>query len=109
LERRRDPEFARRITTAWGPIPPSALSLLRAKPIRIDVELLFPTPGSAHTRRPRIDWPSHEELHAERKTMSYKALSRKLGVSDNALRNRMRAYEAGRQPGQGRMSGGGKL
>ena len=41
--------------------------------------------------------------------MSYKALGRKLGVSDNALRNRMRAYEAGRQPGDGPSSDGGKL
>jgi integrase len=92
-----------------GPIPPSMLTLLRAMPIRIDVEWLFPTPGSAHTRRPRIDWPSHEELRAELETMSYKALGRKLGVSDNALRSRMRAYDAGRQPGEGMMSGGGKL
>jgi hypothetical protein len=38
-----------------------------------------------------------------------KALSRRLGVSDNALRNRLRAYEAGRQPGEGARSGGGKL
>jgi integrase len=41
--------------------------------------------------------------------MSYKSLSRKLRVSDTALRNRMRAYEAGRQPGEGTLSGGGKL
>ena len=92
-----------------GPIPPSTLALLRAMPTRIDVEWLFPTPGSAHTRRPRIDWPSHEELEAALETMSYKALSRRLGVSDNALRNRMRAYEAGRQPGEGPGNDGGKL
>ena len=92
-----------------GPIPPSTLALLRAMPARIDLEWLFWTPGSAHTRRPRIDWPSHEELRAELETMSYKALSRKLGVSDNALRNRMRAYEAGRQPGDGPSGDGGKL
>ena len=41
--------------------------------------------------------------------MSYAALGRKLGVSDNALRNRMRAYEAGRQPGGGPRHDGGKL
>lgn len=92
-----------------GPIPPGTLALLRAIPVRIDVEWLFPTPGSAHTHRPRIDWPSHEELKAELETMSYKALSRRLGVSDNALRNRLRPYEAGRQPGEGARSGGGKL
>jgi integrase len=92
-----------------GPIPPSTLALLRAMPTRIDVEWLFPTPGSAHTRRPRIDWPSHEELEAALETMSYKALSRRLGVSDNALRNRMRAYEAGRQPFEGPGNDGGKL
>ena len=92
-----------------GPIPPSTLALLRAMPTRIDAEWLFPTPGSAHTRRPRVDWPSHEKLQAELETMSYKALSRKLGVSDNALRNRMRAYEAGRQPGEGLGNDGGRL
>lgn len=92
-----------------GPIPPSTLALLRAMPTRIDVEWLFPTPGSAHTRRPRIDWPSHGELEAALETMSYKALSRRLGVSDNALRNRMRAYEAGRQPFEGPGNDGGKL
>jgi integrase len=92
-----------------GPIPPSTLALLRALPTRIGVEWLFPTPGSAHTRRPRIDWPSHEELRADLETMSYKALSRKLGVSDNALRNRIRAYRAGRQPGEGPGNDGGKL
>jgi len=92
-----------------GPIPPSTLALLRAMPTRIDTDWLFPTPGSAHTRRPRIDWPSHEELRGELETMSYKALSRKLGVSDNAVRNRMRAYEAGRQPGEGLGNDGGKL
>lgn len=92
-----------------GPIPPSTLALLRAMPPRIDVEWLFPTPGSTHTRRPRIDWPSHEELKAELETMGYKALSRRLGVSDNALRNRIRAYEAGRQPGEGASPDGGRL
>jgi integrase len=92
-----------------GPIPPGMLILLRAIPTRIDVEWLFPTPGSAHTRRPRIDWPSHEELRAALERSSYKALSRRLGVSDNALRNRLRAYEAGRQPGDGPGNDGGKL
>lgn len=92
-----------------GPIPPSTLALLRAMPIRIDVEWLFSTPGAAHTRRPRIDWPSYEDLEAALQEMSYKALSRQLGVSDNALRNRMRAYEAGRLPGAGPVNDGGKL
>ena len=92
-----------------GPIPPSTLALLRTMPIRIDVEWLFSTPGSAHTRQPRIDWPSQEELQAALATMSYKALSRRLGVSDNALRNRVRAYQAGRQPGEGPGNDGGKL
>ena len=92
-----------------GPIPPSTLALLRAMPTRIDVERLFPTPGGAHTRRPRIDWPSGDELQAELETMGYKALSRKLGVSDNAVRNRVRAYQAGRQPGEGPGNDGDKL
>lgn len=92
-----------------GPIPPSTLALLHAMPTRIGVDWLFSTPGSAHTRQPRIDWPSHEELDAELKALSYKALSRKLGVSDNALRKRMRAHEAGRPPGGARRDDGGKL
>jgi integrase len=92
-----------------GPIPPGTLALLRAMPAWIDVEWLFPTPGSAHTRRPRIDWPSREELLAKLETMSYTALSRKLGVSDSALRKRLRAYEAGRRLGDGRGRDGGKL
>ena len=78
-----------------GPIPPGTLALLRAIPTRIDVDWLFPTPGSAHTRRPRIDWPSYEELRAELETTSYKALSRKLGVSDNALRNQIACLRGG--------------
>jgi hypothetical protein len=41
--------------------------------------------------------------------MGYRALSRELAVSDNGLRNRMRAYEAGRQPGDGRGDDGGNL
>jgi integrase len=59
-----------------GPIPPGTLGLLRAMPARIDVEWLFSTPGTAHTHRPRIDWPSHEELQAALKTTSYRALGR---------------------------------
>ena len=78
-------------------------------PVRIDVEWLFSTPGSAHTRQPRIEWPTYEELQAALERMSYKAVSRKLGVSDNALRSRMRAYEAGRAPGGGPRHDGGKL
>jgi hypothetical protein len=92
-----------------GPIPPSTLTLLRAMPIRIEVEWLFSTPGSARTRRARIDWPSYEDLQAALDEMSYKALGRRLGVSDNALRDRMRAYEARRQPGVSRGTDGGKL
>jgi hypothetical protein len=92
-----------------GPIPPSTLTLLRAMPIRIDVEWLFSTPGAAHTRRPRIDWPSYEDLQAALEEMSYKALSRRWGSRDNALRNRMRAYDASRQPGAGPANDGGKL
>ena len=92
-----------------GPIPPSTLALLRAMPTRIATEWLFTTPGSAHTRQPRIAWPSYEELEAELMTMSYKALSRKLGVSDNALRNRMRCRKPGREAEGGRGNDGGKL
>jgi len=92
-----------------GPIPPSTLALLQAMATRIEVDWLFPTPGSAHTRRPRIDWPPYEELQRALGATTYKALSRKLGVSDNALRSRMRAYERGRQPGEGPSNDGGKL
>jgi hypothetical protein len=101
--------LARSSRAREGPIPPSTLALLRAIPARIDVEWLFPTPGSAHTRRPRIAWPPHEELRAKLQTMSYRAVSRELGVLDNGLRNRPRAYESGRRPGQAMRNDGGKL
>lgn len=75
-----------------GPIPPGCLSLLRAMPAHIDVPWLFPTPGNAHTRRPRIEWPSYDELAARLAESTYKALSAELGVSDNALRSHMRRH-----------------
>jgi integrase len=78
-------------------------------PPRIDTGWLFATPGHAHTRWTRIDWPSYDDLETSLETMSHKALSRKLGVSDNALRNRMPAYAAGRRPGEGSGNDGGKL
>ena len=92
-----------------GTDPPSTLALLQAMPARIDVDWLFPTPGSADTRRPRIEWPSYEELQQALEATTYKALSRKLRVSDNALRNRMHAHQAGRRPGDGSSNDGGKL
>ena|SRR5947209_10919441 len=59
-----------------APLPPTTLAFVRAMPARIDVGWLFSTPGGAHTRWPRIDRPSYEELHAQLETASCKALSR---------------------------------
>lgn len=78
-----------------GPIPPGCLSLLRSLPPRIDVPWLWPSPGNAHTRKPRIAWPAHADLAAELETSSYVAVARRLGVSDNALRNHMRRHAPG--------------
>lgn len=77
------------------PVPPGLMEFLLAMPPRIDSEFLFPTPGNAATRKSRADWPAWAELAAEIEATSYKAVSRRLGVSDNAVRNRMRNYAPG--------------
>lgn len=90
-----------------GPIPPAVVAMLLSTPARIDVPWLFPSPGGAHTRKPRITWPPYAELAAEVETTSYKAVSRRLGVSDNAVRNHLRRYAPDAPPLA--PSDGGKL
>lgn len=38
----------------------------------------------------KIEWPSNEELRDRLKNTSYRQLGRELGVSDNAIRKRLR-------------------
>lgn len=51
-------------------------------------------PGASGLRpeRTKIEWPSVEQLQADIKEIGYAALSRRLGVSDYAIRNRIRTY-----------------
>jgi integrase len=90
-----------------GPIAPGCLAILRQMPLRIDTEWMFSTPGAAHTHKARIAWPSYEELRVELKASSYRAVARRLGVSDNAVRNRIRAHE--QPPGARLNDRGGRL
>lgn len=81
-----------------GPIPPGCLAILRAAPRRIDSRWLFSTPGGAHTRTPRIQWPPEEKLRAMVAASGFSAVARSLEVSDNAVRKHLqrdhRASEA---------------
>lgn len=43
-------------------------------------------------QKTKITWPDYETLAKEVDTSSYSAVGRKLGVSDNAVRNRLRSY-----------------
>ena len=43
----------------------------------------------------RVERPSHEQLLRDLETLSYLAVGRKYGVSDNAVRKWLRRYEAG--------------
>jgi ribosomal protein S27AE len=65
--------------------------------------------GVRHTNRDRaprpesrkVPWPSYEQLQADLSEMSMLAVGRKYGVSDNAVRKWLRAYERERAtPGQ---------
>ncbi len=42
--------------------------------------------------REKIEWPSYEELIKELSSSSFSALGRKLGVSDNAIRKRLKSH-----------------
>jgi len=41
------------------------------------------------SKKTKIDWPSNDELLAMLRDSNYSAVSRKLGVSDNAIRKRL--------------------
>jgi transposase-like protein len=52
-------------------------------------------------RRPerrRVERPSYEQLKADLQTMSFLAIGRKYGVSDNAVRKWLRWYERPEEP-----------
>ena len=43
-----------------------------------------------HQKQEKINWPSNEELLARLKSSNYTRLAKELGVSDNAIRNRLK-------------------
>jgi hypothetical protein len=50
-------------------------------------------------RMRRVERPPHEQLIAELEASSFLAVGRKYGVSDNAIRKWLRAYETAGEPG----------
>jgi len=55
----------------------------------------------AHPETRKVDRPSHDQLKADLASMSFLAVGRKYGVSDNAVRKWMRWYEAQARGGDG--------
>jgi hypothetical protein len=55
----------------------------------------------AHRKQRRVRRPPYEQLMAEIEATSYSAVGRKYGVSDNAIRKWVRAYERERESGRG--------
>jgi hypothetical protein len=55
----------------------------------------------AGRKRRTVDRPPYEQLMAEIEATSYSAVGRKYGVSDNAIRKWVRAYEREREDGGG--------
>lgn len=55
--------------------------------------------GAPRPERRKVERPSHEILVRELAESNYSAVGRKYGVSDNAVRKWMRAYERERPPG----------
>jgi HNH endonuclease len=53
---------------------------------------------AAHAQRRRVERPPYEQLLAEIAATSWSAVGRKYGVSDNAIRKWVRAYEGERLP-----------
>lgn len=49
--------------------------------------------GRPHPSARKVPRPSHNQLQADLSTMSYCAVGRKYGVSDNAIRKWLRWYE----------------
>lgn len=74
----------------WVLLPEDVMQMLANHPQYIGSPWLFYTPGEV--RKPRIDWPSYAELVGEIESTSYTAVSRRLGISDNAVRNHVRRY-----------------
>jgi transposase-like protein len=51
--------------------------------------------GVSHPERRSVPRPSYEQLQQDLEVMSYCAVGRKYGVSDNAIRKWIRWYERG--------------
>jgi hypothetical protein len=49
--------------------------------------------GIPHPETRKVERPSHEQLLADLETMSFVAVGRKYGVSDNAIRKWLRWYQ----------------
>lgn len=62
--------------------------------------------GVPHPERRKVPRPSYEELKGDLEAMSYCAVGRKYGVSDNAIRKWLRWYEEGSSASP-EMHGGG--
>jgi hypothetical protein len=56
-----------------------------------------PASGDAHLAQRRVERPPYEQLVAEIAATSWSAVGRKYGVSDNAIRKWVRAYERERE------------
>jgi transposase-like protein len=57
--------------------------------------------GAAYPERRKVERPGYEQLLADLGTMSMVAVGRKYGVSDNAVRKWLRAYERERSTPEG--------
>lgn len=56
----------------------------------ITIEVVNPKQKSTYVQPTKIDWPSDDELIDGIRSSSFLALSRELGVSDNAIRHRLK-------------------
>jgi uncharacterized protein YjcR len=54
--------------------------------------------GSAHPQTRKVDRPSYKQLLTDLESMSFVAVGRKYGVSDNAVRKWIRWYKHQGQP-----------
>lgn len=57
--------------------------------------------GVPHPERRKVPRPAYEQLKQDLETMSYCAVGRKYGVSDNAVRKWLRWYEQSHAPPAG--------
>lgn len=53
--------------------------------------------GTAHPETRKVERPSYQQLLDDIESMSFVAMGRKYGVSDNAVRKWLRWYEAARR------------